>query len=629
MQLLLAYAFDRDQPSDLGARLDRVTSHYSPLWKVPIARRGSDLDRIGLQIWDATDSPWSWPSWQEDGDISVATVHPPFGYERVTGEVPVDCAPVLLAKALLAHPGRVGDLTAPFVIAALEKTEDRLTLITDGFGLGNLYQLRFPGGWVWSNRPAAACLFAGIRASADLVGWRAFAATGYFMGDRTPFENVYVVPPGTQVGYEARSGYFESRVDVLAGWAADRNGQPLAEERLEEVVEALKRTARSLERMRAGEILIRLSGGRDSRVVVAAFLAAGVDFRLHTDEGLPMEAQTSRQLLAAIPHSIAHHVDEGPRIPAGPVEDPTIPPTLQRALGWHRVGEGLRNAYLVAVPPPSEFRYSDFATVTGSFGELGHRIYRQIGELSEFNSLPLGRRLELFVERLVKRIVQPVAVSKQAQEAAASEIRRTLYAAAGAGIDNGKMINYFYAAERVRRWGGLDERADVVTPLLVPEFVRSCFELNEQQREENALHVALTARLVPAWADIPYYGRKREHGGVLPSWEARLAFAPDRELINALINDSSSWGEAYDAPVVQDWWRSLRTKPGARSERTLQSVIWRGVFEDFLAEVNGEEVPTRTPARSTRSLGPVRRARRLTARALNKAARVVDLPVGN
>ena len=85
----------------------------------------------------------------------------------------------------------MAELTPPFVIGTLEPEAGRVTLMTDALGIGRLYELKFPGGWVWSNRPAAACRFAGVRAEADITGWRMFAATGAFMGDHTPFERVY------------------------------------------------------------------------------------------------------------------------------------------------------------------------------------------------------------------------------------------------------------------------------------------------------------------------------------------------------------------------------------------------------------------------------------------------------
>ena len=625
MQLLIAYAFDNDLGNGVADRFARVTAHYNSLWEVPVKENGFCVSGMGIQMWDAANSPWLWPSWQESQDLSVGTVYRPLGYERVVGDLPLEDSPVVLARTLLKHPKRVGDMNAPFVFAVLEKEAERLTLMTDALGLGNLYQLRFPDGWVWSNRPAAAVLFAGIRATADLIGWRTFAASSWFMGDRTPFEHVYVVPAGAQVGYERPSGHFESRIDFLANWTVGQGGRPLDPERLDEVSEGLKQIARSLQRMRPAPITIGLSGGRDSRLVAGAFLAAGVEMGLYTKSALPKEADISRQLVAALPDKLSHRIDEGQAIAAGAAgASSDAPPTLERTMGWHRIGEGLRPAALMPTPPPTGLRYSDTIWAMGAFGEIGHRVYR-LGDLSDFEHLSFGRRFDLFVERLIKRLAQS-GVSSQANEAAAWELRKALMDAARAGIDDHKVVNYWYASERLRRWGSMEDRADIATPLLIPEFFRSCFELTDEQREQVELHRALTARLVPEWAEIPYY-RRDQVKEVMPAWWPRLAFAPDRDLISAIVDDPSSWGENYDVPLIQQWWRLLRTEPREGAERAIQNLIWRAVFEDFLSDLNGEERVVRRPAFMPEQPGAIHRARRFTARALNKVARTVDLPV--
>ena len=71
-------------------------------------------------------------------------------------------------------------------MAVLDPAGERLELFTDSIGVGRLFQLRLPDGWVWSNRPVAALLFAGVMARAAQRGWRYAAACGWFMDDATP-----------------------------------------------------------------------------------------------------------------------------------------------------------------------------------------------------------------------------------------------------------------------------------------------------------------------------------------------------------------------------------------------------------------------------------------------------------
>ncbi len=515
----------------------------------------------------------------------------------------------------------MAELTPPFVMSTLEPDVGRLTLLTDALGVGRLYQLRFPGGWVWSNRPAAACLFAGVRAAADLTGWRTFAATGWFMGDHTAFEQVYAVPAGAQTGYDAGGlGRFERRVDVLAGLAANRRGDPLAADRVHEVADALQELARSVPRMWSGDLVVSLSGGRDSRMVAAAFLAAGVDIQLYTNDAEAGEATTARRLVSALAMPVRHRVDSGPWTT---VSDEGAP-LLEQALGWHRLQEGSRMATYLSTRPPAGLAYPQHIGVSGGAGEIAHGHYYP-PDIADLVALPYGRRVESICERLVSRVVRRAGVSPEAKAAAAWQVRRVLDSATTAGLDDAKVLDYFYAAERVRRWGTTAEGNGVVSPLLVPEFLRAAFDLSPEQRRQNALHRAVTGHLIPVWKDMPYY--RRSSSEVVPSLRPRMAFAPDHELIGAVVADPGSWGDAFDAKSVEREWQGLRSgESRPQGESLLQRVIWRAVFDDYLAELNGEQTSVRSPLpRAKRHWSsPLARSRRFTARALCHAARLIN-----
>jgi hypothetical protein len=622
MQVLIAYGLERE-PADgeTAAGLARVAAHYERLWTVPVTRQGNDAGRVGLHVWDATDAPSRWPLWQQEPSIAVGSLYYPLGYEQVVGSVPVERAALPLARALLERPERVSDLTPPFVIGAFEPEAGRITLVTDALGVGRLYQLRFPGGWVWSNRPAAACLFSGVRAEADITGWRTFAATGWFMGDHTPFQRVHAVPAGTQVGFDAAGpGRIERRVDCLAGLAANRRGDALTADRIDDVAEALQDLARSVPRMWVGDIVVSLSGGRDSRLVAAAFLSAGVDLELYTNGAEAGEATTARELVAALPVPVHHRVDSGAWTEASAGR----PVTLERALAWHRLQEGLRMATYVSTRPPDGLGYSEHIGVSGGAGEIAHGHYYP-WDIAELVALPYGERIESICERLVSRVVRRSGISHAARDAAAWQVRRVILSATTAGMDDAKVLDYFYAAERVRRWGTTAEGTGVVSPLLAPEFMRAAFDLTAQQRGENALHRAVTERLMPVWKDTPYYRRPVDE--VVPALRPRLSLAQDHELIGAVVGDPGSWGDQFDPGAVQREWQRLRSGVSRpQGEALLQRVIWRAVFDDYLAELNGEQRPTRTPVAEVRRrrTRPFERQRRFAARALCHVARLIN-----
>jgi hypothetical protein len=640
-QVLLAYAFDREpDPADVARRLTRVAEHQARLWTVPVERRGLAAGRTGLYMWDAPSSPSRWPSWDQARDLAVATLYLPLGYERVVGDMDPARAAVPLVRALTHRPASVLDMTAPFVVASLEPATGMLRLITDGIGLGHLFELRFPGGWVWSNRPAATCRFAGVRAEADRDAWRMCAATGWFQGDRAPFSAVFAVPGGATVTYDPGGrGRGSSVINALAAWAANRAGDALSPGRVEGVAESLHDLALSYRRMWAGDVVIGLSGGRDSRVCVAAALAAGLAVRIETNGSEAGEAEVARRLVAALPddvarrvtHEIDRPVEDGPALAQGlPLDAPMLP----NALAWHRAHEGLRTATYLPARAPRGLTPADHLRVSGAAGEIAHGYYYP-PDHEKLGDLPPVARLDAFAEFLTDKTVIKRGLSGAGRATATAVLRRCLEEAFREGLDDAKALDYFYAAQRLRRWSSAGARIGTVIPLLVPEFVQAAFDLRPGERRGNALHRAVTAKLIPQWKDEPYY--QRPAGMVMPGATPRLGHAVDRDDITTLVADHDVWADAFDPSIVTRSWQRLLSAEGEPSdERLIQRVIWRAAFADYLDEVN-EEVPApgaRHGSALSRPSVPtlplpaeaIRRAgvRRLAAYGLRRVARALD-----
>jgi hypothetical protein len=600
MQLLFAYAFDR--PTDRGrARegLKRVQAHYRRLWPEDVRHDGMDVGRVGIHMWDGLTPRRQWPSWHKAPDVAVATLYVPLGYEDVSGNVPAASAAPLLAKAFRDRPWSILKITSPFVLGSLFRSSGELRLHTDSFGLGRLFELRFDGGWAWSNRPAALCLFAGMRAERDRDGWRTFAATGWFTGDRSPFAKVFAVPAGTTIHCPPGSGLHRTRFDSLAACLEGRD-DPLTPSRLDETAEALQGAFTSLYRIWPGTVVADLSGGRDSRLVVAAALAAGLELEIRTNGAQPGEADVAERLIAALPASIVRRVRHFVhRPPEYTTADPRrTTPVLSNVLAWHRCQEGLRPSTYMPSRAPTGLFAAESVTVGGAAGELAHGHYYP-NDYAAIARLPTAERFDAFAVRLAGAVVRKPGISVAAQATALADLRRVLEKAFLRGIQDANALDYYYAAERLRRWGTAAERTGTLTPLLTVPFVRASFDLSPEQRRDNALHRALTERLVPEWKDQPYY--RRPSHLVLPSLAPRIGRSPDRNIVSAIISDSAVWKDAFDPAGVAESWKRMRGDRGTPDdERLLQRVCWHVVFSDFLCELNGQSTPPSPPATERR-----------------------------
>ncbi len=594
MQTLVAYAFDRAVELDRVAQgRDRVERQYAPLWSANFVRQSADAVSTGVHLWDAADNGSRWPAWESEGDEVAATLHVPLGWTSLVGEVPPERAPIRLAQRLLAEPTGVCELTPPFVLAHLARRTNQLTLYTDMLGVGRLFEVRTSDGWVWSNRPAAALLFAGLAAEASDEGWRFIAACDWAMGDTTAYSGVRTVPPATQIQTNGATTR-RSSGDVLSDLCAASDGNDaLTDDRLDQTVEALVRTARSVASVWPERPTLSLSGGRDSRLVVASFVAAGVEVSLVTEGTIDGEAVAARALVEALPRPLEHRV----RLPGkrkARRKDTRYDGAIDRARGWHDFSEGTHPAQSLARMPPQTLVVPKEPLVGGSAGEVAHGYY-YTGDFRRISRLPAPQLLDGYVAVVMARAVLPHGLSPRTRLQAETQIRSVISAALEQGIKSPIALDWFYVSERLRRWGTSGARFGKVLPLLTPEFVRAGFTQSARQRRETALHSALIARLVPQWSEIPFFrATLSERESAL---RHRLWDDPDKDLVTSLLVDPGEWAEAFDVSEVRGAWRrSASGEAGQRDEQLLQRFVWRQVFDDHVASLNGAALAVRQPA---------------------------------
>ncbi|MEV6410127.1 hypothetical protein [Kribbella sp. NPDC051718] len=590
METVVAYAFDRFAgPEKAAAGVRRVEAYYGELWRGQARRDGCDAGTVGLHSWSRREPDYHWPAWRDDDDLCVASLHVPLGYQQIVGDLAPQRAATPLARAVLADPARMAELAPPFLLAVLDPADERLELFTDSVGLGRLFQLRTADGWVWSNRAAAACLFADVPAVASDRGWRYAAGCGWFMGDTTPYDRVLTVPGATRIVTEGRRNRRTvTRIEATSIWSGPSGGE-LPHRLIEETAEALRGVARSVSKLWPGTPTVDLSGGRDSRVVAAAFLSAGVELKLNSYDAVPGELAVAEELVAALPYKVEHIVTGKPAPAATATPAPVPPPmtpVIERIRRWHRFAEGLRPASYIFHNPPEGLTDVAHLAIGGAGGEIAHGHFYP-PDVLKLDQSPLEEKLELFNARLRNRLIPAVGPSEAVRDAVAGQIDNVFREAIQGGFEDATMLDYFYVVERLRRWGSAGERTGIVSPLLVPAFVRGAFSMSAPQRLENALHRALVRELVPEWADIPFF-KPQPAAGATPRPSApvkRLGAAPDRDLIGELLTTDQT-GDFDPAEIQQLWTASLAGESTVGQEVALRQLLWRAVFDDHLAEVN-------------------------------------------
>ena len=192
--------------------------------------------------------------------------------QRVDGVADSDAA-ILLG---LLRPGlESGDhallakIDGIFAAVVYDETQRQLHFVSDRYGLRHLYTRVGESGILWSSEQKAFALFPERGRRIDSTAVREFLEVGHLLGSRSWFDDVQLLAPGTVESVDIDSR--RVRCGQYWSWAAIRPALEPFDER--ELCEEISRRFRTAVRRRVapGErVGVRLSGGLDSRAVLAA-----------------------------------------------------------------------------------------------------------------------------------------------------------------------------------------------------------------------------------------------------------------------------------------------------------------------------------------------------------------------
>ncbi len=572
----LAYALDEPATGTaLDAAVARVRGHYDELVDYPTRAEHALGPRLGVLVIGDAEPRCRWPHFTAETEVALATAYVPTGWERLVGDEGAAPPPITLAGALLTGPERLAAaLAAPFVIAALDRAEERLVIANDAIGAGRLYEARLPGARVWSNRAAAPLLFAGAEPRADARGWRMLAAATWLIGDATLLEGVAKVGAGTVIEAD-RDGVRERATGAVGGLVRpSRDGlQKLLIAACDDAVGEVRAAGRAW----PATADIDLSGGRDSRTVAAAAVAAGLDARFNTSDVTPGEADVARELVGRLPGEVEHRIRKSDDEAAKQHERPL----LQRALNSQLLHDAMRNPQKVRSRQHLPSSRPESATLSGHGGEIAHAFfYTTQRELHRIRWT--GRR---GVRTRLRRLFAKGhgAARDACYEEAAAEVDRVLEAGRSLGVKGPALLDWFYLVDRFANRSGVGAHAERVSIFGTPAFIRASFALTPAERLEAVLHREMVSRLVPEWTGVPYFKAKR--GRVRATRRLRMWEAPDdAAAIEAIIGADGVWTEVYDPDRVRSAWNELTRGGGYGNwESIFEGIAYREAFEEFLA----------------------------------------------
>ena len=362
------------------------------------------------------------------------------------------------------------------------------------------------------------------------------AMLAFFAGTATSVKGVELLPASSAL--TLAPGRLPALEVGTTPWEVGAFSSITASDALDDAAHALTELASTIASTKAGTPVVSLSGGKDSRLVLAAFSAAGragdVQFRTM---GQPGASDREAAVLLGEAYGLDLQVHE-----PGADTGPTLAELDQRVRRHAFQTAGMFGGWDLQ----GFYGSSTEINLTGLYGELMRTIYRFDGPLDTPEQAidHVQNRMAWDREGLLQPHVRETMKEKLASWAEARLSR---------GWTPRGLLDLFYAEMRVGRWLGTAEETNSLNAtanlLQAKECIIAGFAAEPEARSRDELHYRLIERLDPSLLTLPLAN---------VYWDSALA-APDSPSNPRPVLPTFEGSQAWQVRG----WRSHRRLIGA------------------------------------------------------------------
>jgi hypothetical protein len=475
-------------------------------------------------------------------------------------------------------PGRLEGI---FSAVRIDLVEDTVECLLDALGMARVFV--HPGGrtLLISNSVEAIRVQAGLDAP-DPLGVSSLLSLGYVARGRTLLAGVETLLGGGRHRFSRRRTTFEPYLTP----ASVLHAAPPMEALPRRLAATTQAAARSGAALRCG-----LTSGRDTRVLLALLIAAGVEREVDFyTSGSPVD------LDVRIAQQLADHFHLQHRLLAPAVA--TGPSWAEQTTSFLVRTDGIANIELISDWLDHEERVDRLALeFWGGGGEVGRTSKAVIASL--LATTPLLRRSYVGRRRLLRRRLgdpagtlrqETVNLARQHLDAFVEQRRVERWPADA-------LLEAFYAFEFLPARPGVGVRrasasADLFSPFVSRGYLEHCFSVSPGERYLESPHHALIKNLAPQVDVVPYQVPWRPQQ---PRFAWPLVIDDAARRLGRRLRRRTPPRESEGTPFYVDWYEAGLEQHRDLALSTPTSPLWdfvdRGRYEALLAATPQQRQP--------------------------------------